>query len=93
MKKDFLKAWRGKGSLYAGAQNQWNPATCSSLSDEEKNALKEGKVIQKPKKFTCLTKLFVMDETGSYWSIIIANVDLDEMVKILQEKGFQLKAA
>ncbi|MBR4634039.1 hypothetical protein IKO50_03670 [bacterium] len=91
MKEDFLKNWRGK-SLCIGDQTRWQSADGSSLTDGEKEVLNKSGVVFHPKGKR-LTKLFVMDENSKKWSIIVANIYLDELKEELQKRGFLLEAA
>ena len=85
--EQFLRDWRGPGDY--GRPNQWSEAQGSSLSNKDKNVLKCGGVVfhQKP---GSLTKVFVRDESGHLWSVIIHNVHLDALEKKLKEVGYQL---
>jgi hypothetical protein len=91
MKEDFLKKWRGK-SLYIGDQTQWQTADGSSLTDSEKKVISNSGIVFHPKG-KHLTKVFVMDENSQKWSIIVANIYLDNLKEELQKKGFLLGAA
>ncbi len=86
-KSDFLKGWRGN-TVTPGAQNKWTMAEGSSLSECERNALKSGRIVSHDK-ITSLKKLFVMDEQGYLWSIIVKSDDVKRMVSNLSNVGFE----
>jgi len=92
MKENFLKSWREKSLLFIGDQAQWNYADGSSLTVSEEEILKAGVVVFHPKG-KHLTKLFVMDENSKKWSIIVANINLDDLKEELQKAGFLLNVA
>ena len=87
MKEEFLKTWRGPVNY--GKQNQWSEAQGSSLSNKDQKVLKSGGVVLHPKPGS-LTKVFVRDESGHLWSVIIHNAYLDALEKKLKEVGYQL---
>lgn len=87
VKSDFLKTWRGNAAT-PGAQNQWGRAQGSSLSECEKSALLSGRIVTH-NKLTPFKKLFVMDEQGDLWSIIIKTDDFKRLVSNLSDVGFE----
>ena len=89
MKKEFLQNWRG--SAIFGQQNQWARAQGSSLEEDELMTLDAGGVVKK-QKGNSLTKLFVRDEEGNMWSVIVRNVDLAVLENNLKEVGYLLVA-
>ena len=86
MKKKFLESW--KGSSCYGQQEKWQRADGSSLNEEEVKNLKNGGVITHPKRGINLTKIFVMDESESIWSVIVLNTKLSEIRTSLRQVGF-----
>jgi len=90
MKENFLKNWRGPATF--GKQNQWMPAQGSSLDEQELKTLNAGGVVEKEKTKT-LTKLFVRDEEGKLWSVIVRNIHLTALENNLKEVGYLLPAA
>ena len=90
MKEDFLKNWRGPATF--GKQNQWVPAQGSSLDEQELKTLNAGGVVEKQKNDS-LTKLFVRDEEGKLWSVIVLNIHLADLENCLKEVGYLLPAA
>ena len=90
MKENFLKNWRGPATF--GKQNQWARAQGSSLKDGELKTLEAGGVVEKPKTKS-LTKLFVRDEEGNLWSVIVCNTELTALENELKSVGYLLSAA
>ena len=76
MKKNFLETWRASTGF--GQQKQWVQAQGSSLNQKEIKTLDAGGVVEHPKS-KGLTKVFVKDETGQLWSVIIRNVYLEHL--------------
>jgi len=90
MKKEFLENWNG---TTADGRNKWsNKATGSSLSKKEEDALKAG-IIVKKEKTEFITKIFVLDEDGHLWSVIIDNRRLAALEDALKEVGYILPPA
>ena len=86
LKSEFLESWRGN-ALTPGTQNQFGKAEGSSLTDRERDALSGGKIVTRDKQ-SFLKKLFVMDEKGNLWSIIVAKDHLAILVAALCSIGF-----
>jgi hypothetical protein len=90
MKKVFLENWRG--STTYGLENQWAKAQGSSLTEGEVKILNEGGIV-KHAKGKSLTKIFVRDEEGSLWSVIVHNLHLASLEDDLKKIGYQLAVA
>ena len=89
MKKNFLKNWRGPVAY--GKQNQWTRAQGSSLKDNELETLDAGGIVKHPKDKNT-TKIFVRDEEGNLWSVIVKNVDLTVLENDLKGVGYKVAA-
>ena len=85
MKKAFLTSWRGIAIF--GKQNQFALAQGSSLTEGEVKILSEGGVIQHPKGKS-LVKVFVSDEDGNLWSVIVHVIHLEALERDLRNVGY-----
>ena len=85
MKKSFLETWRGVAIF--GKQNQFAQAQGSSLTEGEVKILNEGGVVHHPKGKS-LVKVFVSDEDGNLWSVIVHVIHLGALEKDLRNVGY-----
>jgi hypothetical protein len=90
MKKDFLRSWRGSNTY--GQRNQWVQAQGSSLTETELATL-DSEGIVKHAKGKSLTKIFVRDEDGNLWSVIVHNVHLTALENELKNVGYHVSVA
>lgn len=90
MKTEFLKNWRGATTY--GQQGQWVQAQGSSLNESEVQTLNDGGIVRHPKGKS-LTKLFVRDEEGTLWSVIVHNIHLTKLENDLEKVGYFLPTA
>jgi len=90
MKTEFLKNWRGSATF--GQQNQWKRAQGSSLKPDEVKTVNAGGIARHPKSKT-QTKVFVQDDEGNLWSVIVLNVHLAALEADLKKVGYLLAAA
>lgn len=90
MKKDFLESWRGSNAY--GQRNQWTRAQGSSLTKTEL-AILDAEGVVKHAKGEHQTKIFVRDEDGNLWSVIVHNVHLTVLENELRNVGYQVSAA
>ena len=85
MKEKFLINWRGANTF--GHQNQWAKAQGSSLSENELKVLNQGGIVRHQKNKS-LTKIFVKDEKGNMWSVIVHVLHQTSLEKDLKNAGF-----
>ena len=85
MNSNFLENWRGP--ISDGTQEKWKPASATSLSDDQKQSLRDGYIFEKPKG-AFITKVFVCDESGIFWSVIIPNYLLEPLKDDLETNGW-----
>ena len=87
-KKDFLGTWKGR--ISHGQSEKWGRSSGTSLQVTEQNKLSAGKIVVHAKKGTlpALSKVFVKDEEGSLYSLIILTTGLESLKKELYEKGW-----
>ena len=92
MNSNFLEKWRGPMS-HDGTQEKWKPASATSLSDNKKQSLRNGGAFFKRPKGTSMTKVFVCDDVGIFWSVIVPNYILDELEDDLKTNGWSRDAS
>lgn len=91
-KKEFIASWRGNDSFGSQQPNVWRKAQGSSLSQYEITCLHAGMAVMHPKRFSDMTKIFVMDEIGDIYSVIVQNKKLEELKKDLIDVGYSIAA-
>lgn len=82
----------GEKNSFGECEKFRDDANGSRLSKKQKKVIKAGGVAEY-KKGNDDTKVFVMDEIGNMWSIIIQNLRLDALKEALEGVGYLLPAA
>ena len=81
----------GEKNSFGECEKFRDDANGSRLSKKQKKVIKAGGVAEY-KKGNDDMKVFVMDEAGNMWSIIIQNLRLDALEKALEGVGYLLPA-